>query len=459
MGSADPECCAAIGKSGLSEHYRTLRQFYETLDQSQFWPRERLRAWQERHLTSLVAHAMRTSPFYRFRLQKLFRQDGLIDWDRWTDLPVLTRADVSDQYASILTRAPIKEHGPFGDVSTSGSTGHPVKVKTTRLLNDMSAACNWRAHTWAGLDWSKTLMSVLGELPGRAPGDNLGPWGPSWIPKARKGKMIYSSYATDNDLRVDLIRQNKAPYMATTPNNMLILADIVRRRGIEVRLEKVFLRGGGLTPFVVQEMKEVFGATPTELYSSKEAGSMAHPCPEGHGYHANDEAVLLEIVDDQGQPVAAGDVGRVVVTPFASTAFPLIRYDQGDTAIAGARCACGRALTAFEKISGRTRHEFLRPDGATIDNLSDKARAVLGAGQWQVAKVGPDRFEVRFVRRDWGIARDEAEFVRIFKETFYPQADVKLIEIDHIPLNKNGKFMEKIIEWSDGDDLIRADLA
>lgn len=76
-------------------------------------------------------------------------------------------------------------------------------------------------------------------------------------------------------------------------------------------------------------------------------------CPFGHGYHVNAEAVLLEVVDANGLPVPPGEPGRAVITPFASTALPLIRYDQGDIVIAGTTCECGRALPHLEAISGR----------------------------------------------------------------------------------------------------------
>ena len=109
------------------------------LDESQWWPIERLTAWQRSNLASLLNHARSTVPFYRFRLNKAFRPSGAIDWDRWHEIPILTRAELSGQFQSLLSRSPIPQHGPVADVGSSGSTGHPVTVRTTRWLNDMSA--------------------------------------------------------------------------------------------------------------------------------------------------------------------------------------------------------------------------------------------------------------------------------------------------------------------------------
>src|SRR5690606_26374994 len=90
--------------------------------------------------------------------------------------------------------------------------------------------------------------------------------------------------------------------------------------------------------------RRVFGARTLEHYSSKEGGQMAYNCPGDHGLHVSAESVLVEIVDDDGLPVPMGESGRVVITPFVSTVQPLIRYDQGDIASAGATCSCGRGL-------------------------------------------------------------------------------------------------------------------
>ena len=100
---------------------QTIRQYYEMLGDSQWWPAEQLVAWQRQHLQLLLNHARRSSPFYRYRLNRAFRPDGGIDWDRWHDIPILTRADVAEQFQNLLSRSPIAGPGPFQDIESSGS--------------------------------------------------------------------------------------------------------------------------------------------------------------------------------------------------------------------------------------------------------------------------------------------------------------------------------------------------
>jgi phenylacetate-CoA ligase len=62
------------------------------------------------------------------------------------------------------------------------------------------------------------------------------------------------------------------------------------------------------------------------------------------------EAIIVEVVDDQGRPCRDGEIGRVVATPLFNLAGPLIRYEIGDYAEAGT-CECGRALPTLKRVA------------------------------------------------------------------------------------------------------------
>ncbi len=64
----------------------------------------------------------------------------------------------------------------------------------------------------------------------------------------------------------------------------------------------------------------------------------------------------MEILRPDNTPCAVGETGRVVVTDLHNYAMPLIRYDIGDYATPGPRCACGRAHTTLSAIAGRERN-------------------------------------------------------------------------------------------------------
>ena len=80
--------------------------------------------------------------------------------------------------------------------------------------------------------------------------------------------------------------------------------------------------------------------------------------------------------------------------------------------------------------------------------LHSDLRKLIGAGQWQVAQVGANAYEVRYVPRDWGQARDESSFTDSFQSTYFADAVVRLVPVPNIPLTAAGKFIEYINEWN-----------
>ncbi len=425
-----------------------LRDFFEMLERSQWWSADQLVAWQRQQLQFLLHHARATSPYYRFRLNAVFRPDGSIDWDRWHKIPIIRRSDVMERFDSILSTAPPPQHGPLHDQQSSGSTGHPVKVRTTQWLVQTSLACNWRAHGWGGLDWSKTLFFTGDREKNRTLGQDIGQWGPPWLEDARRGHMLYSAYGTPFIDRLRVMADHRVNYHAATAPTAERLAEEARATGVRPHLEAFLLRGGAVSELLRSDLLETFGAKVVEFYSSKECGAIAQRCPEGPGYHVNAETVLLEVVDANGMPVRPGEAGRAVITPFTSTAFPLIRYDQGDIVVAGETCTCGRGLPVIASISGREAGFFTHPDGRKVDRgLTQECRELIGAGVVQIAQVGPTHFEVRYTPRDWGVPRDEARFAEKFRALLFEDSEVKLVEMPEIPLSPTGKFLASVVEW------------
>jgi len=426
-----------------------IGDWYNLLLESQWWPAARITSYQREILYSAVSHARATSPYYRFRLNPLFRKDGSIDWNRWTEIPILSRANLSEHYNNILSRNPPVEHGPFYLARSSGSTGHPVTVKNTQRQQDISQAAYWRSHLWSKLDWSKTLLKRhYVNIEGKKSGDQFGPWGPPWLSRSKRGRSFYAFECTHSEF-LGLAHKIKPAYVFIYTGSIDVLAELSKRDGCAPRIEAFLSRGEAISAATRQQASETFGAKIIELYSTQECGALAHPCPEGHGLHVNDEAALVEILRYDGSPAAAGEEGRVVVTPFWQTATPLIRYDHGDRAVAGDVCPCGRGLKLLTSILGRVHQAFRHPDGrvvfgARVGNL----RSHICASRWQIAQTGPVHFEVRYVSPQVATPEQQAEFLSLFRSNIFEDATLSFMRVPDFTFSPSGKFQEYSNEWS-----------
>ena len=139
---------------------QTLRQrIYEMLMESQYWPPERMLEFQRSQLAQLLRHARANVPFYKTRLDPVFRRNGEIDWDRWHEIPIVTRIDLRDRREEMLaTRLP-PGHGPVKTFNSSGSSGIPIMVEVTQTWTYANRAATQRFHKLQGLDTTKTRAS------------------------------------------------------------------------------------------------------------------------------------------------------------------------------------------------------------------------------------------------------------------------------------------------------------
>ena len=247
---------------------------------------------------------------------------------------------------------------------------------------------------------------------------------------------------------LDFLDRRPCRYLISGPKTAHLLALEARRTGRALALEKIAIQSGRLGDDDRAICEQVFGAQVIDIYSSKEGGQMAYRCPHGR-MHVNAQGLLVEIIREDGSRAEPGEVGRVVITPFFSTAQPLIRYDQGDYAALGGVCTCGSQHPVLSDIVGRTLAVFHHPDGrTTLGILPNSARDLLNCEFWQIAQVGPVDFEVRYVERDTPAPRDEAAFMTVFRSTYFADSRVSFRRLDSMPLTPAGKLNEYVREWT-----------
>jgi phenylacetate-coenzyme A ligase PaaK-like adenylate-forming protein len=99
-----------------------------------------------------------------------------------------------------------------------------------------------------------------------------------------------------------------------------------------------------------------------ETYAATECLSMATACPRGT-LHINEDACVLEPVDDERRPVAYGAVAsRVLVTNLLNTVQPLLRYELTDSLVIDDKpCQCGSPFLSV-RVMGRTDDTFYLVD-------------------------------------------------------------------------------------------------
>lgn len=137
-----------------------------------------------------------------------------------------------------------------------------------------------------------------------------------------------------------------------TPSFLRILLDKAEELGVRPSFTKAFVSGEAFPPSV-REAFAARGITASQAYATADIGLIAYETPAREGMVV-DEDVILEIVrPGTGDPVAAGEVGEVVVTTF-NPDYPLIRFGTGDlSALLPGISPCGRSNLRIKGWMGR----------------------------------------------------------------------------------------------------------
>lgn len=415
------------------------------LDHSQWLAPEVLRAAQLRQLERMAAHAVATVPYYSRRLRECWAGQTALTWEDFARFPLLTRRDLQDHYQALASTAPVAQHGTPAVAQTSGSTGAPVRVLRTALDHLFWKAFTLREHAWHGRDLGARLSAIRQGVKD-AEGDN---WGNATEGFIRTGPA--STLPVDRDVETQLrwLQRQQPDYLLSHPTNLAALASYCIEHGIRLpRLREARTRGETLTPEVRELCRAAWDVDVVDMYSSNECGYMALQCPQALHYHAMSEALVVEIIDDEGRACMPGQIGRVVVTTLHNFAMPLIRYEIGDLAEAGGPCACGRGLPVITRILGRMRNMLVLADGRRywpsfgLRGLSTE----LGIRQHQLVQKSFDLIEARLVV---DAPLDAAREERLRRQLLSRAPEGFRIEFTYcanIPRSASGKFEDFISE-------------
>lgn len=185
-----------------------------------------------------------------------------------------------------------------------------------------------------------------------------------------------------------------------------------------------------------------FEAPVFETYGSREFMLMGAECDRHDGMHLTFEQLLLEVVDDDGQPLADGAEGNVVVTDLYNYGMPFVRYLNGDRAVAGfGRCSCGRGLPTLRQVVGRQLDIVATPDGRRVPGefFPHLLKDFAVVRRFQVVQERPDAVLLRLVLAGSpGAALDDirTQVAAVLGTSVTLEVEV----VDDIPLSRSGKL-------------------
>lgn len=410
------------------------------MEESQWWPAERLQQLRLERLRALLAHAGQHVPYYRDLFARTgFSADSVRSLDDLARLPLLDKATIRAN----TERLKADDAQDLARFNTGGSSGEPLIffIGKERVSHDVAA--KWRATRWWNVDIGDPEIVVWGSPIELGAQDRM---------RALRDRLFRTRLLPAfemSDEKVDgflaEIRRVRPKMLFGYPSALSHFARRARARGLrmdDLGIRVAFVTSERLYDDQRRIIGETFGCPVANGYGGRDAGFIAHACPQG-GMHITAEDIIVEIIDGEGRPLPAGQSGEIVVTHLATRDFPFIRYRTGDVGtLDTAPCACGRGLPLLKEIHGRSTDFLVARNGTVMHGLAliYILRDLPQVKAFKIVQESLDMTRVMVVpeeRLDDSLAR---KIEQGFKARLGSDVEIRIEATDAIPAEKSGKY-------------------
>lgn len=410
---------------------------------------DELQALQRDKLRDLVGYAYAHVPYIKQQMDRRgVRPEQIGGPEDLRFLPLMRKADVRSNRE--LLRSNIA--GKLSSFTTGGSTGEPLIFDLAKRRVASRVACRQRTSQWWGVSVGDPELAIWGSPVELKRQD----WVRAWRDVFLRTRLLSAFEMNEPTMSryLDVLEGGRYKQIFGYPSALYLLCLHARKEGRNLRqrgLKVAFVTGEVLFPYQRDLIAGTFGCPVANGYGGRDSALIAHECPQG-GMHVLADAVILEIVDTEGKPVAPGNVGEIVITDLNSHEFPFIRYATGDlAALATGRCGCGRALPLLERIEGRSNDVIVTEDGRAINSLAliYTVREIDGIEHFRITQKAPASFHVQLVRNDRYSTDSEETIRKSWSKLLRSATTVTFEYVPTISVERSGKFRHVVSEIQD----------
>jgi len=316
---------------------------------------------QHEKLKALLSVLLQRNPFYSARLRAAGVSASVPSIEAFArDVPFTRKQELVDDqlrtppYGTNLTY-PLERYTRLSQ--TSGTTGQPL-----RWL-DTPESWDWMLHNWMRVFEAAEISAHDRIVVAFSFAPFLGFW-TGFEAGVRMGCLCIPGGGLSSAARLRIIQENRATVLCSTPTYAIRLAEVAAEGNLDLSqttVKRLIVAGepGGSIPSVRSRIESLWkGARVVDHHGMTETGPVTYSCPRRRDVlHVIESAFIAEVVDPKtGEPVAAGEVGELVLTNLGRWGSPLLRYRTGDLVRPDPNqpCECGSYELGLEGgIRGR----------------------------------------------------------------------------------------------------------
>lgn len=417
---------------------------------------DEIRCFQEERLRETVAYVAAHSPYYK----ALFAREGIDPatirtLDDLRRLPLTTKEDLQlhgEEFVCVPRRQIIDY------VTTSGTLGDPVTFALTegdlqRLA--YNEACSFRMAGCSEEDVMQLMTTI----------DRRFMAGLAYFMGARElGCGVVRVGNGIPELQWDTIRRVGSTACMVVPSFLVKLIDYAERNGIDPNqstLRRAICIGealrtpeGKLTTLGEKIAERWPNLELYSTYASTEMQSSFTECSCHNGGHIPSDLIIVELLDEENNPVEDGREGEVTITTLGVEGMPLLRFKTGDICIRISEpCGCGRHTARLSSVIGR-KGQMIKFKGTTLyppalfdilDNIPQVENYLvevftnnLGTDQIQI-KIGSENHSEGFIK----------QIKDIFRSKVRVAPDIRFEPVELIARQQMPPMSRKVVKFID----------
>ncbi|CAB1276763.1 phenylacetate--CoA ligase family protein [Candidatus Nitrosacidococcus tergens] len=426
----------------LHEHLKghTTVQVFEKLEETQWWSMDRLVEFQSMRLQNLIQYAFTHIPYYqKIAKESRIKSQDIRSANDLAKLPLLTKSIIRNNSNALKADNTTK----LIRFNTGGSSGEPLIFYMGKERVSHDVAAKWRATRWWGMDIGDPEIVLWGSPIELDAQNRL----KKWRDRIFRTHLLPAFEMSQDNLNyfISEIKRIHPKMLFGYPSAISYLASHAQKKGIQVNdlgIEVAFVTSERLYDDQRHRIEMVFGCKVANGYGGRDAGFIAHECPEGK-LHITAEDIVIEIIDSEGNIVPTGESGEITVTHLATRDFPFIRYRTGDIGILDNQpCACGRSLPVLKEVQGRTTDFIVAFDGTVMHGLAliYILRDLPEIESFKIIQESKEKTRILIVPNAQYSNTTESAIQKGFKDRLGENVEIVIEQVENILPEHSGKF-------------------
>lgn len=415
-----------------------------------------IKAFQEARLKETLNYLAEHSTFYK----RMFEEHN-IDISKintledLTSIPTTSKQDLQEHNNDFICVDPINI---IDYVTTSGTLGEPVTFALTEGDLQRLAYNEASSFIMAGCS-NEDIMQLMTTI------DRRFMAGLAYFMGARElGCGVVRVGNGIPELQWDTIKRVKSTACMVVPSFLTKMIEFAEKNNIDYNnsnLKRAICIGEALrTPEgeLTTLGKKINEKWPSlelfSTYASTEMQTSFTECEMHNGGHIPSDLIIVELLDENNNPVKDGEAGEVTITTIGVEAMPLLRFKTGDICIRmSEKCKCGRHSARLSSVIGR-KGQMIKFKGTTIyppilfdilDNIPEVQNYVvevftnaLGTDQIQI-RIGSDNHSEAFIK----------QIKDIFRSKVRVAPDIKFDSVELISRLQMPPMSRKVVKFID----------